>query len=52
MADTLLILFFKRDRVVAKKVWRGSIAAPENLKGLYEGIENDYGSIEVFLERL
>lgn len=46
--DTLLILFFKRDMVVAKKVWRGSIAAPKYLTGLYEGIENDYGSIEVF----
>ena len=46
--DTLLILFFKRDRVVAKRFGVARLQLPEYLKGLYEGIENDYGSIEVF----
>ena len=46
--DAALVLIFKRDWVVTKKVWRGSIAKPKYLQSLFQAIEKQYGSSDNF----
>jgi protein-tyrosine phosphatase len=44
----VLVFLFKQDRVAARKVWRGSLAKPNYIRGVFEAIESDYGSTENF----